>query len=148
MSITGDFLTGLADLLTEASIGVHDPDRTWTAADTEWAISRGPSVPEDPPLAIVMSAYSPAPDDPKMSDSLLAVQFRLRGGESPVSVLDKNDEIFARLQGMHDTAVNGVSLVLLWRQSSLPVPADENQRAQLTSNWYARITHPGTYRTD
>jgi hypothetical protein len=148
MSTTRDFLAGIASLIHETGIGVYDPDRTWTNADTAWAVALGPSVPEDPPKAIVLSAYSPAPDDPKMTDSLLAVQMRLRGDEDPGSVQDVNDALFTRFQGMHDTTVGGVALVLLWRQSSLPAPADENHRQQYSSNWYAQIAQTSNYRTD
>lgn len=145
---TKQLLGGLATLADAGGIGVYDPARTWTAADTQWAISLGPTVPEDPPLSIVLSAYTPAPDDPKMTDSLMAVQFRFRGDEDPASVQDKNDALFVLLQGMHDTTVGGVPLVLLWRQSSLPGPADENRRSQMTSNWYAQVALTSAYRTD
>lgn len=145
---TTALLAGIAGLLNAAGVGVYDEARTWTNADTAWGVALGPDVPEDPPRAVVLSAYTPAPDDPRSSDSLVAVQIRLRGDETSASVRDKNDEIFALLQGMHDTTVGGVPLVLLWRQSSLPGPADDNRRAQHSSNWYARIAQPSTYRTD
>jgi hypothetical protein len=83
-----------------------------------------------------------------MTDSLMAVQFRLRGDEDPASVQDVNDALFSLLQGMHDTTVGGVPLVLFWRQSSLPGPADENRRSQMTSNWYAQVALTSAYRTD
>lgn len=147
MSTTA-LLAGLATLADAGGLGVYDPDRIWTAADTDWAIALGPTVPEDPAKVIVLTAYTPAPDDPRSTDSLLAVQFRFRGDEDPASVQDKNDGLFALLQGLHDTTVGGVPLVLLWRQSSLPGPPDENDRSQMSSNWYARVALASAYRTD
>lgn len=150
MSTTA-FLTGLAQAISAAGVATYDPDRLWNAnqaPDDPYAVMLGPRIPEDPPRVIVLSAYTPAPDDPRMTDSLIGVQFRVRGTEDPGSVQDVNDSLFALFQGMHDTTVGGVPLVLFWRQSSLPGPPDENYRAQLSANWYAQVALTSAYRTD
>jgi hypothetical protein len=146
VSTTSALLTGIAELLDTANAGTWDPTGTYTD-NTDGAIIIGPRLPETPSDAIGIAPYGVS-DDPGLNDGLIGIQFRLRGTRDSESVLDRNDAIFDALHGMHDTTVGGVYVVLLWRQSFLPLPADENDRHQLTANYYARITRPNQFRTD
>lgn len=146
MSLDVDLVAGMAALIDGAGLGVYDPDRAWTAGDTSWAVMLR-SVPQDPPKVIALSLYS-VDDDPKLTDSTRGVQIRLRGDENPESTLDLNAALFDLFQGRHDTTINGVAVVLMWRQSFLPGPQDTESRWQLTSNWYVRTADPTQFRED
>ena len=139
-------LVGAAQLLATAGVGVYDPARTWTAADTETAIVLG-ELPQDPPNAVALEFY-PVRDDPKTTDSTAAIQIRDRGDENPVTVLDRDDVIFDALHGLHDTTVNGVPVVLVNRLNLMPMSTDDQHRRRTVANYYWQIARPSPYRED
>jgi hypothetical protein len=140
-------LVGIATELNDAGIGVYDPDRTWTSSDTEWAVVVGNRIPQDPSKVILLGAYD-IRDDPKLNDSTKGVQFRLRGDDDQQTVLDKSGDIFNLFQGLHDTTLNGVPVVLMTRQSGLPLGPDEQDRIEYSTNWWVQISDPTLYRLD
>lgn len=144
---THDLLVGFAQILNSGGVGVYDTDRTWTADDTEWAVLVGNKIPQDPPKLIVIGSYVLA-DDPVLNDSTKGVQIRFRGDEDEKTVLDKEDDVFNLLQGMHDTTVNGVPLVQMGRKSALPLGPDMNNREERSANYAAQIAEPTLYRLD
>lgn len=141
-----NLLEGVAQLLNDAGVGVYDPDRTWTAADTDVAIVLG-ELPQDPPHAVALEFYT-VRDDPKTTDSTGAVQVRDRGDEDPTTVLNRDDAIFNTLHGLHDTTVNGVPVALAYRLNLVPMSADDNHRRRTVANFYWLIARPSPHRED
>lgn len=146
MSVDLDLLVGLAVEIDTANLGVWDADRVWTPDDTDTAVLLR-DVPQDPPSVIALSPYS-VDDDPRLTDSTIGVQIRLRGDQNPQTTITLNAALFDLFQGRHDTTINGVPVVLMWRQSSLPGPQDENLRWQHASNWYIRTAVQSQHRED
>jgi hypothetical protein len=136
----------VAQLLHDAGIGVYDPSRLWTASDTDVAIVIG-ELPQDPPQVLALEHYA-VRDDPRLNDTVAAIQIRNRGDENPATVQGRDDAVFSELHGRHDEVVNGVPLVLCWRQSLLPMPTDQNHRRQSSANYYNQVAWPTRFRTD
>ena len=143
---TAAFLAGVGALVQGAGIAVYDPDRTWTDADTQIPIFEG-DLPESPSKVIGMLAYT-IKDDPKLTDSIVAVQFKIRGDETHGSVTSVNDALFDALHGLHDTVVGGVPVVLAYRQNSVPGGRDGNSRYLHNASFYWMVTWPSQYRED
>lgn len=141
-----EFVEGAAGLLDAAGVGVYDTTRTWTDADTAVAVVIG-ELPQTPTKCVALEFYT-VRDDPKLTDSTVALQIRCRGDESRTSVLALDAAVFGALHGLHDTSVNGVPVTLMWRQNLMPMSTDENQRCRSTANYYAYIAQPSTYRED
>lgn len=139
-------LVGFAQILADAGVGVWDVNRTWTDTDTQVAIIVG-AVPQDPTQVVVLAHYA-VRDDPRFNDSTVGIQIRIRGDDQPQTVQDRNDAIFGLLQGMHDTIVGGVPVVLVSRNSSLPMGPDQNNRLEYSSNFYVEVAWATTYRDE
>lgn len=140
-------LVGLAEAINDAALAVYDPDRTWASTDTAWAVMIGNQIPQDPPKVVVLGAYD-VRDDPILNDSTKGVQFRIRGDEDQQTVLDMSAAIFNLFQGMRDVTVNGVPVVLMSRQSGVPLGPDKTNRIEYATSYWVQIADPTTYRTD
>jgi hypothetical protein len=143
---TVDLLTGLGMAVAAAGLAVWDPERVWTADDTDTAVLIG-RLPQQPSNVIAMTAYT-IRDDPHLNDSTVGVQFKMRGDVDEASVYAMNDTLFDLFHGMHDTTVNGVPVALAWRQNSLPGPQDQSDRWQHNASFYFQVAWPTRYRTD
>lgn len=140
-----NLLTGLAADLHTATIGTWRATGVYTIAET--AIVLG-TIPQGPDRIITLTAYGVS-DDPSLSDSVIGVQVRCRwGGHDPRLVEDLADLIFARWHGMTGvTLTGGVFVVQCLRNSHGSLGEDENGRWMTTSNYYAWLHRPSTYRT-
>jgi len=87
-------------------------------------------------------------DDPLLNDSLVGVQFQMRGDEDEASVYAMNDALFNLFHGMTETTINGVDVVLAYRQNSIPRPQDESGRQLHNASFYWQVAWPTRYRTD
>lgn len=143
---TAALLAGLGGLINTAGFAVYDPDRTWSDADTAVPVFPG-ALPDSPSKVIGMMPYT-LRDDPRLNDSLLSVQFRIRGDADQATVLTLNDALFDLFQGLHDVTVGGVPVVLMWRQNSLPGGRDQNDRYEHTASYYLQVAWPTSQRTD
>lgn len=145
MTAMTSFLTGLAEMLNDAGIGVWNPTGVYTADQVGITLS---AVPQEPDQLIVLTAR-PISDDPVLNDSITAVQIRHRGlPNNPRGVLDRDDAVFDLIQGIHDTEIGGLPIVVAWRQGGGPLGQDQNLRWEHASTFYLRTAIPTTYRTD
>lgn len=144
MTTTG-FLTGLAQLIDAAGIGVWNPTGAYNTGDVGITLS---AVPQQPDQLIVLTAR-PIMDDPFLNDSLLAVQIRHRGAPNdPRSVLDRDDAVFDLIQGISQVTVGGLFVVNGWRQGGGPLGQDANLRWEHASTFYFQTSQPTRYRLD
>lgn len=142
MSIS-TFLAGVADLISDAGIGVWNPTGAYTTGQVGISIMKVPQSPDD---LIVLTPYRV--QDSLLNDSIEGLQIRTRGDQNPLTVLERDAALFNLFEGMHDVVIGGVPVALIWRQSQLPGPQDQNDRWECSSNYYCRITDPTTYRID
>ena len=141
-----DLLTGLAAHLAAGGIGA-----TWNTSGAYTVLQTGivlGNVPQSPDRVIVLTAYG-VEDSPNLSDSVLGVQIRCRwSGQDPRPVDDLSDAIFNLLHGRTAlTLSTGVTVVQCLRNSATTLGQDENGRWSNSSNYYATVHRPSTYRT-
>ncbi|MDQ1738104.1 MAG: hypothetical protein QOH56_4355 [Pseudonocardiales bacterium] len=139
-----EFVTGIAELIAGANIGIWTPTGVYTPGQIAITIRATPESPDD---LIVLTPY-PVFDHPELNDSTIGLQIRTRGGKDPRTVDGRDDAIFDLLEGLRDVTVGGTPVVLISRQSSLPLPQDANQRWERSSNYYAQVAWPTRHRTD
>jgi hypothetical protein len=144
VSVKSDFAAGLAQILDDESIATWDASGAYTSTQVGVTLN---VIPEAPDQIVAITVYD-VTDHAELNDSTLGVQIRLRGTRDPRSVLDRDDAIFNVFEGMRETTINGVALVIMARQSSLPLGRDKNDRHEHSSTYYAQIAHPTRYRTD
>lgn len=135
-------LKGLAVLLDSVGIGKYPPDGAVYAA-SDVGVTFG-AFTQDPSEQICLSTYS-VQDSVIVNDSVLGVQVQLRGTVDPLSVKNRSGLIFNQFQGLSD---DGLSLVLMWRQSGRLDGRDENLRWMSSENYYARVAWPTVNRPD
>jgi hypothetical protein len=144
LDIRVPLLIGLAESINDEGVGTYSA--TGPLPVDGFGVKIG-TRPETPSKLISLNWYG-VTSDAKNNDTVLGVQFWIRGDEDPRTIADTDAAIFNLFQGMHDTTVNGVPVALMWWQSGLPMPPDQNNRLQCTSNYYVRTAWPTTYRLD
>ena len=144
MSFESDLLTGLAQLLASAGIGVWR-ESAYTAAETGITLDKVPATPD---AVVTLSDYTVS-DDPTLSDSVIGVQIRTRrAGVDPRPVKDLDGAIFNLIHGMPATTLpGGVRVVSCFRRSGASLGQDANGRWQRSSNFYLQVHRPSTNRT-
>lgn len=140
MGHTSSIVTGLAELLASAGLGVYRPDGVYEADETGIFLHR---LPESPDRAYAITPYPV--EDTGLTDVTDGVQIRMRAGPDPIEVLDMADAVRDLLHMREDTVVGGVRLSLIWRQSQAPMGQDQHGREELTSNFYARSNRPSAH---
>jgi len=136
-----DFLTGIATAINTAGIGVYDPARTWTAADTATAVVFA-SMPPFPDRCIVLTAYT-IDASPDQAYGSLRLQVRSRG--LPGNVLDAADldELtFKLLQGLQHQRFGAVDVNQILIYSSMPMGMDDSQRWEQSTNYAVDTSNP------
>lgn len=143
MGYTTDLLTGLAEHIAGAGIGVWRTAGAYAADETGIVLD---VVPQSPDNVIVLSAYSVS-DDRVHADSVTGVQIRTRTeGQDPRPTDDLADDIFGLLHGASGLTLGGVAVQLVYRQSWAPLGADQNQRHERSDNYYLETWRPATHR--
>jgi len=135
MTYTLDVIEGLAELLTGQALGVYRPDSPFQAGETAIVTYRMPPAPD---RAICLTPYPI--EDSGGTDTITAVQVRMRCGVDPRDVAALADDVFAVLHGREAFALRGVPVALMWRQSEAVLGMDANGRLEITANYYARTT--------
>lgn len=143
MSFTGDLLNGLAQYLDDAGVGTYRPAGAYAEGETAIVFA---AMPPDPDRAIVLSDY-PVTDDPSLSDSVIGIQIRTRGGVDPHDVTSISDALFDLLHGANAISFGPVHVVEIFRNSGIPMGRDENNRWEHSDNYYATVHRPSTNRT-
>ena len=140
-----NLLTGVAQLLAAAGVGVWRDTGAYAATETGIVLD---VIPQDPDQIITLSDYDIS-DDPTLSDSVIAVQVRTRwGGQDPRPVKDLDGAIFDALHGLESvTLTGGVHVVSLVRRSGVSLGQDTNNRWMRSANYYATVWRPSTNRS-
>jgi hypothetical protein len=137
---TSSILTGLAELLDSAGLGVYRPDGVYADDEVGIFLHR---LPEAPDKAYAITPYPV--EDTGLTDVTDGIQIRMRAGPDPREVLDMADAVRDLLHMRENTLAGGVRLALIWRQSQAPMGQDAHGREELTSNYYARSNRPSAH---
>ncbi|MCG7203954.1 minor capsid protein [Streptomyces arenae] len=140
---TSSLLDGIAALLSNAGVASWRPDEVIGPGET--GIFRA-VMPDSPDRALCLTAYPVADDD--TTNALTGVQVRIRAGQDVDEVDDLADAVFDQLHNRQHYALNGIHVVLSWRQSQAWIGQDTKGRMELTSNYYFRTVRSGTYLID
>lgn len=140
MGHTSQLLTGLAELMETAGLGVYRPDGAVADGETGIFLHR---LPEAPDKAYALTPYPV--EDTGQTDVTDGVQIRMRAGPDPTEVLDMADAVRDLLHMREATLLGTVRISLIWRQSQAPMGQDARGREELTSNYYARSTRPSAH---
>lgn len=127
-------LTGVAQLLDAAGVG------SWNAsavAAGAWPIAIA-TTPPNADQAITLTDYTLAAD-PKLSDRLVGLQLRFRGGTAPAVVRDRAELAYAALQGFRGALPNGQRVVQIFWQSETQIGPDANGRHVRSVNYYVQM---------
>jgi hypothetical protein len=144
MSFTGDLLNGVAAVLAGAGAGTYRADGSAYAAG-ETAIVFG-AMPQTPDRAIVLSAYT-VTDDASLSDSVIGLQVRCRGGSDPHDVEAIAGAVFDQLHGRTAYQAGTVRVVQSLRRSGTPLGRDDSNRWEHSDNYYLTVHRPSLHRT-
>jgi len=144
VSFSGDLLNGLASFLAAAGVGTYRSDGS-AYATNETAIVFA-AMPSTPDRAIVLSDY-PVTDDPSLSDSVIGMQVRCRGGVDPHDVKAVADAVFDVLHGKTAFTLGTVHVVEALRNSGAPLGRDDSNRWEHSDNYYFTVNRPSTNRT-
>lgn len=142
---TTDLLTGLAEVLADARVGVWRPDGpAYTSGETGIVIGAMPPQPDQ----IVALAHYPVEDHVALTHVIAGVQVRTRAGPTPTDVQDLDDEVFDTLQGFAQTTFGLAHVKQCYRRSStaLGQARDGRDLWERTSNYYLDAVHATTHR--
>lgn len=143
---TSRLLTGLAEHLAAAGIGVWRPDGPPYTADEIGIVTR--AIPTSPDRIITLAPYAVGTALPGMADHTQGVQVRCRGTQDPRVVEDIADAVFDRLDGVTRLTLGGIPVVQIYRQSYTSLGQDQNGRWESSSNYYVEAMRPTSNRTD
>ncbi|MFD6094577.1 minor capsid protein [Oerskovia sp. NPDC060338] len=145
MGFTSDLLTGLAEHLANAGIGLTwRPTGVYTAGETGILLQ---TVPPTPDRVVVLTPYPVTAG--ARSDVVQGVQVRCRATPgSPTPVLDLDDAIYNVLHGAENLHLGPVVVAHAWRASATPLGPDQNRRHETSSNYYLTTAHPSAHVTD
>jgi hypothetical protein len=144
VSFTGDLLDGLALFLDAAGAGTYRSDGSANLpGETAIVFAAMPSTPD---RAIVLSDY-PVTDDPSLSDSVIGVQVRCRGGANPHEVKAISDRVFDVLHGKFAFDLGPVHVVEALRNSGGSLGRDDSNRWEHSDNYYLTVNRPSANRT-
>jgi hypothetical protein len=144
VSFTGDLLDGLAQLLADGGAGTYRSDGTvYLSSETAIVLE---AMPQTPDRAIVLSDY-PVTDDASLSDSVIGVQVRCRGGADPHDVKAIAGSVFDQLHGRTAYQAGTVRVVQSLHQSGAPLGRDDSNRWERSENYYLTVHRPSAHRT-
>lgn len=145
MGFTSDLMTGLAEHLAQAGLGLTwRPTGVYAATETGILLQ---TVPPTPDRVVVLAPYPVTAG--ARSDVVQGVQVRCRAAPgSPTPVLDLDDGIYAVLHGAENLRLGSVAVAHTWRASATPLGPDQNRRHETSSNYYLTTAHPSAHVTD
>jgi len=143
-NFTSDLLTGLAQYLADAGIGVTYRTSTPYLA-TETGVFFG-LYPTSPDRCVGLNPYAPT-DEPKVALSHIRVEVALRGiPNDSLDVHDLGDAVFYVLQGAEDMTFGTAHVVQVLRVpgSSNPGGVDANKRSMRSDSYSLDVDTPLT----
>lgn len=142
---TSRLLTGCAEELAAASIGVWRPDGpAYTTTEVGIVIR---AIPLSPDRIITLAPYVVA-SPTGQADYTQGVQIRVRGTKDPRVAEDLGDAIFDRLDSATGLTWGGIPIVQVYRQSYAALGADTNGRWEISHNYYVEAMRPTSNRTE
>lgn len=142
---TSRLLTGLAEHLAAAGVGVWRPAGAYTAGEVGITIR---SVPQSPDQVLTLAAYPIGSTLPGLADHRTAIQIRIRGTTDPRVCDDLADAVYELLDGASRLAWGGIAVVQVWRQSYTSLGDDTNGRWERSENYYLDTMRPTNNNTD
>lgn len=142
MSFTADLLTGLAQYLAGAGIGVtYRPTATYLAGETGVFFGLYPTTPD---RCIALTAYATF-DQPKIALSKIRVEIALRGAaNNSLDVDDLGDSVFNALQGIEHQQFGTAHVVQALRVISAATGVDDAKRSQRSDSYAFDVNVPAT----
>lgn len=144
MSWTSDVVTGVAEMLAAAGVGVWNPTGTAYGPDDVAIVLS--AVPPEPDRCITLTAYGPLANDGH-GDVTLGLQVRVRGTTDPRVVLDLVDAVADVLDGLEMTAIGGVPVSQVFQRPGAAIGQDSNDRHEYSSNFYIQAQRVTALRT-
>lgn len=143
---TSRLLTGLAEHLDTAGIGVWDPTGT-TYADGDTAIVIR-AIPDRPDRLITITTYPLGANLPGMADHVTGLQVRLRAGPDPRECDDLADAIHDLLDGASGLTWGGIPVKSISRRSYTSLGADGSRRWERSENYEVDAMRATANNTD
>ncbi len=142
---TSRLLTGLAEHLQTAGVGLWRPTGVYQPADTAIVIR---NIPQSPDRVITLAAYPVGQDAQGLADHTSGVQIRVRAGVDPRECDDLADAVYDLLDSAAGLVFGGIPVVQMWRQSYTPLGQDSNSRWERSENYYVQAMRPTSNNTD
>lgn len=139
---TSRLITGLAEHLHAAGVGVWRPTGSYQASETAIVIR---DIPTTPDRLITLAAYVVGGGHGNASTTQ-GVQVRLRAGRDPREVDDLADAIFDLLDSAGPMTLGGVGVSQIYRQSYSSLGKDGNGRWERSENYYLDAERPTVHR--
>lgn len=138
-----DLLVGVAELLAAEGLGLYSPESALPDGATGIVLGR---VPESPDRVIGLTPYPVADDD--STDSVTAIQARMRAGMDPTDLVQLGTDVFRVLHNRRDYRAHGVQVEVSWRNSQAWIGQDAHGRMELTANYYLRTVRSGSLQNE
>ncbi len=126
-------MTGFAEMFQAEGLGEFSTSGVYDA--NSWGLFIG-LTPDHPDRAITLMTYPV--EDTNTPDVITGLQIRFRGGRDPREVENQSDAVFNLIHLKQHYSVNGVRVLLSWRQSGAWMGQDGNQRIERVENYYVR----------
>jgi hypothetical protein len=144
MSFTSDLLTGLAQYLADAGVGLTyraDPQDVYLPDETGIFLGLYPTKPD---RVVCLTAYVTS-DEAKVALSHIRVEAALRGVvNDSLDVHDLGDVVFTVLQGAEDLTFGAAHVVQALRVISASGGVDDNKRSQRSDSYELDLDVPLT----
>lgn len=139
-SWTEQLLTGLAVMLDDAGVGTWREGTAYQANEIAITLVE---IPPDPERVICLTDY-PLEDDPSLSEGLVGVQVRTRGGRSPMVARALSDGVFDVLHGRRSIVFGEgtafeVRVAHIYRNSATPIGPDSQGRHERSESYYVHV---------
>lgn len=144
MSFTGDLLDGIAQVLADGGAGTYRSNGS-AYLPSETAIVFA-AMPQTPDRVIALATYT-VTDDASLSDSVVGLQVRCRGGANPHDVEAVAGSVFDLLHGRTAYQAGTVRIVQSLHQSGAPLGRDDSNRWERSENYYLTVHRPSAHRT-
>ena len=140
MSYTGDLVTGVAQDLENAGVGVYRSDGSvYPAGETAIVAMLMPAAPD---RCVVLTAYT-IDASPDQAYGVLRLQARSRGNRNdPLDATSLDDQVRTYLQGMQHRQYGTFMANHIYLFSSIPLGHDDSDRWEISTNYTVDASNP------
>lgn len=150
VSAVKDIAVGIAQLLADSGIGVHDVAGThvWQPGEVGIFHKTMPPTPPAPERVIVITC-TPLTDGTVQAQGIMHVQFKIRGTQAdPFACEDIGDAIFDLIQNLTNWRIGTTMVTQVLRQNSFPTGIDQGNRWGRMDNYQFTMDYPnGAHRS-